>query len=221
MRTLYHFQFSPFSRRTRLALAQKGLKVELKEGRSNPAFMEEARKLWALRTMPVLVEEDGRALGDSNAIVRYLDAAYPTERALWPTAPEAVRTAGEVASLVDGALNLIIDVGTRYHALRGHAEWGTVQGELVGRAQAALDALGARAAATGPRPLTGTSPDDWCAADMWLFTAIAWLDGLPARAASGQSPLAGQLIALPWSIPAPLLRWCDPFRARDDVRALD
>jgi glutathione S-transferase len=220
MRTLYHFQFSPFSRRTRLALAQKGVAVELKEGRSNPVFVEEVRKLWPLRTFPVLVEQDGRAVGDSNAIARYLDAAYPAGRPLWPTEPDAARTSVEVASLVDGALNLIIDVGTRYHALRADAAWGTVEGELIGRAQAALDALGKRAEATGPRPLTGTSMDAWCAADMWLFTAVAWLDGLPARAESGQSPLARQLIALPWVIPAPLLRWRDAFVEREDVLAL-
>jgi glutathione S-transferase len=219
MRTLYHFQFSPFSRRTRLALAQKEIAVELKDGRANPAFMQEGRALWPLRTFPVLVEEDGRAIGDSNAIARYLDAAYPA-RPLWPTEPDAAHMAMEVASLVDGALNLIIDVGTRYYALRGHAEWSAVQGELIGRAQDALNALGKRAEATGPRPLTGASPGAWCAADMWLFTAVVWLEGLPARAASGQSPAAAQLVTLPWTIPAPLSKWCDPFRTREDVRAL-
>jgi hypothetical protein len=62
--------------------------------------------------------------------------------------------------------------------------------------------------------------DAWCAADMWLFTAVIWLDGLPARAASGFAA-AAQIVALPWSLPASLLRWCDAFRERNDVRALD
>jgi glutathione S-transferase len=220
MRTLYHFQFSPFSRRTRLALAHKGLPVDLKEGRSNPAYLEELRKRWPLRTAPVLVEDDGRALGDSTAIARYLDAAYPTSEPLWPTERDAARTACEVASLVDGALNLLVDLGTRYYALREHSAWAQVQAELLGRAQSALDALSARTAATGPRPLTGSSMDAWCAADMWLFTAVAWLEALPARAASGQSPQASQLVTMPWSIPAPLLRWRDAFVERKDVRAL-
>ncbi len=218
MRTLYHYQFSPFSRRTRLALAYKGLACELKEGRSNPAFAEEARKLWALRTVPVLVEEDGRAIGDSTAISRYLDAAYPGPRPLWPTEPEAVRTCVEVAALVDGALNLLIDLGTRYHALHDHASWKLVREELVGRAQSALDALGARVAAIGPRPLTGAAMETWCAADIWLYTAVAWLDGLPARAPQNQN--VTQIVALPWALPASLLRWCEAFRERDDVRAL-
>jgi glutathione S-transferase len=218
MRTLYHFQFSPFSRRVRLALAYKGVTYELKEGRANPVAGEEARLLWALRTMPVFVEEDGRALGDSTAITRYLDAAYPS-RPLWPTEPEAARTALQVAALVDGALDLLINTATRYYALRDHAEWTKVQDELVGRAQAALDALGTLVSGIGPRPLTGESMDHWCAADMWLFTAVAWLDGLPARAA--KFPNAAQVVSLPWSLPTALLRWCEAFRARDDVRALD
>jgi glutathione S-transferase len=217
MRTLYHFQFSPFSRRTRLALAYKGIACELKEARSNPAFAAEARELWALRTTPVFVEEDGRAIGDSTAITRYLDAAYPS-RPLWPTEPEAARTSLLVASLVDGALDLLVNTATRYYALRDHAEWDKVQDELVGRAQAALDALGTFVSGIGPRPVTGESMDDWCAPDMWLFTAIAWLDGLPARAAT--FPNAAQVVSLPWSLPTALLRWCEAFRARDDVLAL-
>jgi glutathione S-transferase len=219
MRTLYHFQNSPFSRRTRLALAFKGLPCELREGRADPAFHEEARKLWPLRTMPVLVEDDGHAIGDSGAIVRYLDAAYPSDRPLWPTEKGALRTAVEAAALVDGALNFLVDVGTRYHALKEHSNWTSVRDELVGRAQAALDSLARLVATIGPRPLTGESPSAWCAADMWVFTAVVWLDGLPARAPT--FPAAGQIVSLPWALPAALLRWADAFRVRADVRALD
>jgi len=219
MRTLYHFQHSPFSRRTRLALAHKGLEHALREGRSDPSAREEACTLWPPRTMPVLVEEDGRALGDSSAIVRYLDAAYPAGRPLWPTEKEAARTSVEVAALVDGVLNVLVDVGTRYYALHDHGEWSKVQGELVGRAQASLDALSARVAKIGPRPLTGESPDAWCAADMWLFTAVMWLDGLPGRAP--QNPTVAQLVSLPWALPTQLVRWAQAFRERADVRALD
>jgi glutathione S-transferase len=214
MRTLYHFQFSPFSRRVRLALAHKALPCELREGRSNQAHWDEARKLWAPRTLPVLVEDDGRVLGDSNAIVRYLDHAYPG-RALWPKGGDALRVSLDIAALVDSALNTLVDVGTRFYALRDHAEWKGVRDEMVGRAQAALDALGSRVAAIGPRPLTD---DGWSAADMWLYTAVAWLDGLPARAA--QSPNAAQIVSLAWALPAPLVRWTEAFREREDVRAL-
>ncbi len=215
MRTLYHFEYSPFSRRVRLALAYKGLPHTLKEARVNPAYGEEARRLWPLRTVPVLVEDDGRVIGDSTAIVRYLDAAYPAGRPIWPTDAEALRLSLDVTTLVDGALDALVDVGTRYHALRDHAQWTKVRDEIVGRAQAALDALGAHVAAIGLRPLT---EHGWCAPDIWLYTAIAWLEGLPARAP--QNANAAQIVSLAWAIPAPLARWTEAFREREDVRAL-
>jgi glutathione S-transferase len=218
MRTLYHYPHSPFSRRVRLALAHKGLAYEARDGRANPAYAEEGRKLWPLRTMPVLVEDDGRVIGDSTAISRYLDAAYPAGGSLWPgaTDPEGARVTLEVTALVDGALNLLVDLGTRYHPLKGDPAWSSVKDELQGRAQAALDALAARVSALGERPL---SPPRWSAAEIWLLTAVLWLDGLPARAAG--NPNVTQLLSLGWNLPAPLLRWAEPLRAREDVRALD
>jgi glutathione S-transferase len=215
MRTLYHFHHSPFSRRVRLALAQKGLPHELREGRTTPEYAEQARKLWPLRTMPVLVEDDGRVIGDSMAITRYLDAAHPSESPLWPRDAENLRIALDVTALVDGALNVLVDTGTRYHALKSHPAWSAVCDDLVGRAQSALDALADRVLALGQRPLTAQG---WSAAEIWLCTAVAWLEGLPARAAGNQN--VTQILSLGWTLPAPLARWSEPFRAREDVRAL-
>jgi len=75
MRLLFHFQTSPFARRTRLALAHKGLSFELRDVRAQPELLEQVRRLTPLKTIPVLVEEDGRVLGDSTAISHYLDRA--------------------------------------------------------------------------------------------------------------------------------------------------
>ena len=72
MPTLYHFPPSPFSRRVRLALAHKGISVELKNGREDPVFMTEALHHSPLGTMPVLVDGDV-TLGDSLAILQWLD----------------------------------------------------------------------------------------------------------------------------------------------------
>ncbi len=76
MRTLYHLWLSPFCRKVRIALAEKGLEVDL-----------QAENLWERRDefvamnptgeVPVLVEEDGLTLSDSNAICEYLDEAFP------------------------------------------------------------------------------------------------------------------------------------------------
>ncbi|MGH7295535.1 MAG: glutathione S-transferase family protein, partial [Polyangiaceae bacterium] len=113
MRTLYHFQNSPFSRRTRLALAHKGLEVQLREAREDPAAMQEARSLVAFRTIPVLVD-GGRGMGDSTAIAHWLDAAYPSAPRLWPGGAEAADVL-QVAALVDVVLDHVVDVWTRYH----------------------------------------------------------------------------------------------------------
>jgi glutathione S-transferase len=213
MRTLYHFPMSPFSRRTRLALALKGLDVRLIDAHDDGARLE-TKRLWATRTVPVLVEPDGRAIGDSIGIVHYLDEAYPDGPRIWPTG-SARLDAIATASLVDYALNTIIDLGTRYYDLHRDAAWKKVQDELLGRAQSALDVLAQRARDRGPQPLTDAG---WSGADMWLFTMVQWLEGLPERAPT--RPNLAQVVSLPWSIPSGLSRWADAFREREDVLAL-
>jgi len=215
VRLLYHFPLSPFSRRARLALAHKALDVTLRDARADAALLDEARARSAIKTIPLLVEPDGRALGDSGAIAHYLDAAYGGA-ALWPRGDARDASAMfEIAALVDVALNTIVDLGSRYFDLKGDAAWPAVKGEMVGRAQSALDALGERAASLG-RPTVLAS--GWCAADIWLFTATAWLEGLPARAATNKN--VGQIVTLGWTLPAALSRWADAHRERADVRAL-
>ncbi|WP_395857569.1 glutathione S-transferase family protein [Cystobacter fuscus] len=215
MRILFHIAHSPYSRRTRLALAAKGLTVELREVRAQPEFFEEARRLSPLKTVPVLVEEDGRVIGDSTAISHYLDRVYPSTTPLWPTEPDEALAAFEVASLVDVAMNTLVDLGGRYHPLRSSDAWETVRTEAVERVQRALDSLGQRAAALS-RPTF--SRRGWSAPDMWLFTAENWLASLPARVAT--APVATQVLSLGWRLPPELSRWADQHRDRPDVRAL-
>ncbi len=212
MRTLYHFTHSPFSRRTRLALAHKGLEFELRDGRENPAFLEEARGLVPFRTFPVLVD-DGRAMGDSVAIVHWLDRAYPDGPRLWPGGDDAI-TALQTAALVDVALNHVVDVATRYYVLRESSAWAGVKEEMVGRAQRALDALGERAASFGPT----VAQSGWSAADIWLYTLVAWFEGMPARAKGNQN--VTQLLSLGVTVPGALSRWAALHKGRADVRAL-
>jgi glutathione S-transferase len=214
-RTLYHFESSPFSRRTRLALAHKGLTAELVEGRAEPARLEAARKLCPLRTVPILVEADGRALGDSTAITRWLDAAHPDTPRVWPKEREAAHATYETTTLVDVALSTLVDLGTRYDALSDSASWGAVKGEMLGRAQAALDALAPRAAARTGKTWTDAG---WGAADFWIATATIWVEGWPGRAPS--NPRIAQLMALGIRLPAQLSRWTDAHRTHADLVAL-
>jgi len=214
MRRLYHFKLSPFSRRARLVLMHKKLDVELVEARANATDLEAMRRLYPMRTAPVLVEDDGGAVGDSGAIADYVDHAYPA-RPLWPTDRRDVLMVSQVMALTDGALGPLVDLGTRYYALRDHAAWATASSEMLSRAQAALDALAALVARPG-HPTVASS--GWSIGDMWLYSAVAWLEGLPARAPTFAN--AAQLVSLAWTLPEPLTLWASAHREHPDVREL-
>jgi len=193
----------------------KGLDVELRDAFGDPALLEEARRRGPLQTVPVFVEEDGRVLGDSMAITRYLDRAYPSAPTLWPEGREEAHGVFEVTSLVDAALTGLIDLGVRYHALHTADAWRDIAVEQARRAQQALDALGERLASL-PRSTVASS--GWSAPDMWVQTAVEWMEVLPRIAAD--VPFAAHVLSLGCSIPAPVARWADAHRGRDDVRAL-
>lgn len=76
MRILHHLPLSPYSRKVRLALAEKRIAFELrveKVWERRPEFLQ----LNPAGTVPVLVEENGLVVADSYAICEYLDEAYP------------------------------------------------------------------------------------------------------------------------------------------------
>ena len=76
MRVLHHLPLSPYSRKVRLALAEKRIPFELHLERvweRRPEFLE----LNPACTVPVLTEENGLAVADSYAICEYLEEAYP------------------------------------------------------------------------------------------------------------------------------------------------
>jgi glutathione S-transferase len=84
MRTLYHLWLSPFCRKVRVALTEKGLDFELK----TENLWERRQEFMAMNPageVPVLVEDDGVVLADSAAICEYLEEMYP-EPALIPGA---------------------------------------------------------------------------------------------------------------------------------------
>ncbi len=75
MRILYHVTLSPFSRKVRLVLAEKGLEFTLKFEKTwerRPEFLA----LNPAGEVPVLIEPDGAVLAGTDAIVEYLDEAY-------------------------------------------------------------------------------------------------------------------------------------------------
>ncbi len=86
MRTLYHMFLSPYSRKVRIALREKGLDFELKSEKTwerRPEFLA----LNPAGQVPVLVEENGAVFADSVAITEYLEEAYPDAPKLLPEIP--------------------------------------------------------------------------------------------------------------------------------------
>jgi glutathione S-transferase len=84
---LYHSPVSPNSRRVRIFLAEKGLKVPLVSidlGKGEQRS-EAYRVINPRLVVPTLVLDDGTALGEVPAIMRYLDEAFPEQPLLGAT----------------------------------------------------------------------------------------------------------------------------------------
>ena len=192
----------------------KALEFLLSDARANPEFLVDVRKHNPMHTVPVLVDGE-RAISDSTAICHYLDRKLP-DPPLWP-AGLAGAGAFEFAALADSAIQVLVDLGMRCHALHDHPEFPTVRATLVGRAQRALDALAHKVSAH--EPSSGPLLDGgWGWADIVCYTTVAWLEGLPKRAPNFAP--AQHVVDLGWSLPISLSRWADQHRERADVRAL-
>ena len=213
MRTLYHFVTSPFARRTRLALAHKKLDVVLKDSRAEPAYYEEVKKLWPLRQVPVLVEDDV-VLGDSTAITHYLDGVHPGPR-IWPADRAALGAALGITGLVDGALDTLVNLGDAVPPrLRRR---GVDEG--AGRA-ARAGTRGARPAGRSRNRPSGEADDRRGMVrgghvDVYLRRVARRAPRVPRRTRWSRRSCS------PWKLPAPLSRWADSVRDRDDVKRLD
>jgi len=99
MPLLYHLWLSPFSRKVRLVLGEKGLDVSLKVEK----VWERRNEFLALNPageVPVLVEENGMVLVDSAAICEYLDETHP-EPPLIGRAPAARAEARRLVAWFD------------------------------------------------------------------------------------------------------------------------
>lgn len=78
MRCLYHLWLSPFCRKVRLVLSEKGMDFDMKVEKTwerRPEFLA----MNPAGQVPVLIEEDGSVLVDSNAICEYLEEVHPAK----------------------------------------------------------------------------------------------------------------------------------------------
>src|ERR1700738_4115246 len=87
---LYHSTSSPNSRRARMFLAEKGLTVPLTpvDLAKGEQHSDAYRAINPRRVVPTLVLDDGTAIGEVPAIMRYLDEAYPKVPLLGATPKE-------------------------------------------------------------------------------------------------------------------------------------
>src|SRR4051812_10105293 len=98
-RVLYQLWLSPFCRKVRLALAEKKLDFELK-----------VEKVWERRRdflkinpsgeVPVLVDEVGTVVCDSQVICQYLDEKYPEKKLTGHDLAERI----EIGALLSGLI---------------------------------------------------------------------------------------------------------------------
>ena len=87
MRLLYHLWLSPMCRKVRVVLKEKGLEFELQTEnlwQRRPEFLA----LNPAGDVPVMVEEDGLVLSDSNTICEYLEETEPNVALISGTAAE-------------------------------------------------------------------------------------------------------------------------------------
>lgn len=103
MNRLYHYPLSPFSRKVRLALAEKRIEVELVEERyweQDPDFLRRN----PAGQVPVL-RLGNRMLADSQAICEYLEDTVPTPPLL-PQSPEGRYEVRRLCAWFDGKFHI-------------------------------------------------------------------------------------------------------------------
>jgi len=121
---LYHSTGSPNSRRVRIFLAEKGLKVplvavDLGKGEQHSASY---RAINPRRVVPTLVLDDGTAIGEVPAIMRYLDEAFPEKPLLGATPRDkGLITMWERRAELEGFAAVMEGVRNRLSGLKGRA----------------------------------------------------------------------------------------------------
>lgn len=105
---LYVSLTSPFARKVRVAVAEKGLEERIAQQVVDPWNDDPAlAAVNPLMQVPALVLEDGLALTDSNTILEWLERAFP-HPALWPHDPRARTRAQAIAALAQTMLEYTV-----------------------------------------------------------------------------------------------------------------
>jgi glutathione S-transferase len=203
MRTLYHLPLSPFSRKVRLALAEKRIPFDLRV----EAVWERREEFVAMNpacTVPVLQDVNGLVLADSWAICEYLDEAYPDIPLLGRTLAERAEVRRLVAWFdqkfyAEVTRNLLHEKQMKRELGRGNP-----------------DATAIRAGYANLKPHM-----DYIG---WLAETRAWLAGpslsLADLAAAAQLSALDYIGDLDWTLSEPVKDWYARIKSRPSFRAL-
>jgi glutathione S-transferase len=131
---LYESSGSPNSRRVRILIAEKGIcisRVPVDLG-AKEQFSEAYAKINPRRVVPTLVLEDGTAIGEVPAILRYLEEAYPNTPLLG-TSPtdKALVTMWERRMELEGFAAVMETIRNKVPGLKGRAIAGTHDYEQI------------------------------------------------------------------------------------------
>jgi glutathione S-transferase len=131
---LYESSGSPNSRRVRIFLAEKGICVSRVpvDLDAKEQFSEAYAKINPRRVVPTLVLEDGTAIGEVPAILRYLEEAYPNTPLLG-TSPKdkAVVTMWERRMELEGFAAVMETIRNKVPGLKGRAIAGVHDYEQI------------------------------------------------------------------------------------------
>lgn len=190
MRHLYSAT-SPYARKIRVLVLEKGLSDRIEDVAVNP--MEDPEDLSAvnpLHKVPAFIRDDGPALFDSPLICEYLDATFPEPRFI-PQDGEARWAVLRIQALADGILDaaLPIVMELRRPETERSAAWMERWRQAIARGVAVLDAE--RASLEGG-PLNLGQVAAVAALDYLDFRLpeVAWRDRHPALAAWADALLA-------------------------------
>ncbi|MBI1213378.1 MAG: glutathione S-transferase family protein [Alphaproteobacteria bacterium] len=141
MRRLHHFVLSPFCRKVRLVLGEKKLGFEP----ISEIPWERSRELVALNPsaqVPVMIEENGVVIADSNAIAEYLEEVHP-EPPLMPALPAERAEVRRLVAFFDQLIFAEVTAPLLRERILKRFGWGCAEDAAPDPAaiRAALDAL--------------------------------------------------------------------------------
>jgi glutathione S-transferase len=202
MLRLYHVPLSPFCRKIRVALREKGLAAELIEVRP----WERPEELLALNPAgetPVLVDGE-LVVSDSQAIADYLEEAYP-ETTLYGKSLQQRNETRRLVAWFDSKLNReVTDLLWREKLLKRLKREGTPSSEAL------------RAGAANIR--------EHLAYIGWLFERRRWLAGeeltMADIAAAAHLSVLDYMGDVPWEVAPGAKDWYAKIKSRPSFRPL-